>query len=85
MRARAIYLVGRRAKKGLIKAVCRNGKSGYAFLLTTVDGDLNGTADAFRLKVTDNKGKVVFDNQLGQPDTAVPQTISSGKVVVSAK
>jgi len=62
-----------------------NGKSGYAFLLTAVDGDLNGTTDAFRLKVTDNKGAVVFDNQLGQPDSAAPQTISSGKVVISTK
>lgn len=50
-----------------------NGVTGYAFMLTVVDGQRagGGGVDKLRLKVWDNAtGLVVYDNQLGATDTA---------------
>jgi hypothetical protein len=47
-----------------------NGQAGYDFILTAIDGSLNGGGgqDRFRIKITYN-GNVVFDNQITAADT----------------
>jgi hypothetical protein len=69
-----------------------NGKGSYNFMVTVVDGDAyNGTKkpDSFRMKITDLSGAVVYDNQIGQPDTALTPTQSTylggGSVVIHDK
>ena len=65
-----------------------NGTSGYAFLLTAYDGDVNGGdgTDRFRIKIwraSDNT--LVYDNRIGGSDDmngANPQPIASGSIVV---
>ena len=50
-----------------------NGAAGYAFLISAVDGDDigGGAVDRLRLQVTNKAtGAVVYDNQMGAPDTA---------------
>jgi hypothetical protein len=59
-----------------------NGGGSYSFLLTAVDGDLIGTTDKFRIKIW-NTGGVVYDNQLGDSDSATPTTaIAGGSIVI---
>ena len=63
-----------------------NGVSGYGFLLTAYDGQINGcSSDGFRIKITDSDGIVVYDNRLGESDdidTANPLGISGGSIVI---
>jgi hypothetical protein len=65
-----------------------NGKAGFGFLLTAIDGDAcqNKTADRFRIKVWDlATDTVVYDNRLGVPvdvDSADPQLIGGGSIVI---
>jgi PKD repeat protein len=66
-----------------------NGTGNYGFLLTAVDGQVNGGGgvDKFRIKIWDinNGGTVVYDNGLGASediDSASPQPISSGSIVI---
>jgi PKD repeat protein len=65
-----------------------NGVAGYAFLLTATDGQVNGGGgvDRLRLKVwSAATGAVVYDNVLGAGDdldTASPQALSSGSIVI---
>jgi uncharacterized repeat protein (TIGR01451 family) len=67
-----------------------NGSGTYDFTLTAYDGDLQGSGgypDRFRIVITDrNHGNgVVFDNRNGSPtdiDTANPETISGGSIVI---
>ena len=50
-----------------------NGRGNYAFILTAIDGQVNGGggADRFRIKIWDEgSGVKVYDNQDGTDDTA---------------
>jgi hypothetical protein len=63
-----------------------NGVSGYKFVLTAYDGDVNGGGgiDKFRIKITKN-GVVVYDNRVGASDDidlANPTAISGGSIVI---
>jgi hypothetical protein len=70
-----------------------NGKGSYNFMVTVVDGDAyNGTKkpDSFRMKITDPvTNAVVYDNQIGTPDTSLTPTQSTylggGSVVIHDK
>ena len=69
-----------------------NGEGNYAFLLTAIDGQVNGGggADRFRIKIWDEAtGTVVYDNQAGAGDTADLATdgtlVQGGSVVVHTK
>jgi FtsP/CotA-like multicopper oxidase with cupredoxin domain len=66
-----------------------NGTGHYGFLLSAVDGQLNGGGgtDKFRIKIwdMDNGDAVVYDNNLGASediDNANPQIIKSGSIVI---
>jgi hypothetical protein len=70
-----------------------NGAGKYSFTLTAYDGDLmSPTAgpDKFRIRITDdnNSNAVVFDNRItadaspNNLDTADPQVISGGSIVI---
>lgn len=66
-----------------------NGVSGYSFLLTLTDGQINGGGgvDKFRIKVWDDRG-VIYDTMIGYPedmDGANPQTIGGGNTVIHNK
>ena len=61
-----------------------NGVAGYGFLLTAYDG----SPDRLRLKVWDASNTVVYDNRRGisdDVDTADPQAIDGGSIVVNRK
>jgi probable HAF family extracellular repeat protein len=62
-----------------------NGRGNYGFILTAVDGEVNGGGgvDKFRIKIWDNAtGAVVYDNKMGVADTADPTAIAGGSVVI---
>ena len=65
-----------------------NGVSGYSFLLTATDGDINGGGgvDKFRIKIWNTTtGVIVFDNQAGGSDDlslSPTQPISGGSIVI---
>ena len=65
-----------------------NGITGYSFLLTAYDGDVNGGGgvDKFRIKIwRTSTGVVVFDSKMGNPDDmdlANPQAIDGGSIVI---
>ena len=61
-----------------------NNSGNYAFLLTAIDGQVNGgETDKFRIKVWDkNSGVVIYDNQLGTPDSADPTTVIGGGSII---
>ncbi|GAA4469430.1 hypothetical protein GCM10023189_56440 [Nibrella saemangeumensis] len=62
-----------------------NGQSGYGFMLTATDGDLNKTKgpDRFRIKIWQvSSGQTVYDNQYGAGDTADPTTVIGGGSIV---
>ena len=66
-----------------------NGVSGYDFTLTAYDGDApsGGGVDKFRIRITKNNGgTVIFDNRMGvsstDMDTAMPEAISGGSIVI---
>jgi hypothetical protein len=63
-----------------------NDISGFNFLLTLTDGDINGGGgmDKFRIKIWDASG-VVYDNLFESPDdmdNAGPQAIGAGNIVI---
>jgi hypothetical protein len=61
-----------------------NGNGDYGFMLTVIDGGKTGT-DKFRIKIWDST-EVVYDNNLGSPDTDNPTTaIAGGSIVIHAK
>jgi len=69
-----------------------NGTGNYGFLLSAVDGQVNGGGgfDKFRIKIWDinNGDAVVYDNNLGASediDSANPQMIRSGTIVIHSK
>jgi hypothetical protein len=66
-----------------------NGAGSYTFMLTAIDGDMNGSQspseDRFRIKITDNNnnGAMVYDNQLGVADTSDPTTtLGGGNIII---
>jgi uncharacterized repeat protein (TIGR03803 family) len=62
-----------------------NGEPGYKFILTAVDGQLNGTGtDRFRIKIwKDGQTVPVYDNQRGAADEATATTaIGGGSILV---
>jgi hypothetical protein len=68
-----------------------NGNGGYGFLLTATDAQVSGGggADKFRIKIwNSSEGSVVYDNVVGEPDdvdSAKPQAIGGGSIVIHAK
>jgi uncharacterized repeat protein (TIGR03803 family) len=63
-----------------------NGSGNYGFLLTAIDGQVNGGGgvDRFRIKILDkSSGGVVYDNQMGAADTTDPTTaIGGGSITI---
>ncbi len=62
-----------------------NGVSGYSFLLSAVDSELNGyrNADTFRMQIWNQNGALVYDNQVNAPRNApAAQVIAGGSIVV---
>ncbi len=62
-----------------------NGSGSYGYMLTAIDGSINGTiTDKFRLKIWNKAdGAVVYDNQMGASDQSDPTTpISFGNIVI---
>lgn len=59
-----------------------NGVAGYGFLLTAIDGDSKANPDAFRMKIMDSSGSVVYDNQMGSDDTSSNATVLGGGSIV---
>jgi hypothetical protein len=58
-----------------------NGAGEYGFLLTAVDGEVNGGGgiDRFRIKIWDkSSGDVIYDNNGGQADDSTPSTTLGG-------
>jgi len=66
-----------------------NGAGDYGFLLTAIDGQINGGGgvDKFRIKIWDKTtGTIIYDNQMDAPDTADPTTaIAGGSIVIHTK
>jgi hypothetical protein len=65
-----------------------NGVSGYSFMLTATDGDVQngGGADKLRIKIWNTAtGTIVFDNQIGGTDDlslAPTEPLSGGSIVI---
>ncbi|MEX2140431.1 MAG: autotransporter-associated beta strand repeat-containing protein [Pirellulales bacterium] len=64
-----------------------NGAGNYGFMLTAVDGQINGGGglDKFRIKIWDknNGDSIVYDNQIGADDDATPTTgLGGGQIVI---
>ncbi len=62
-----------------------NGVAGYGFILTAIDGQVNGGGgvDKFRIKIWEVAGgMVVYDNQLGQDETGNASTALGGGSIV---
>jgi HYR domain-containing protein/PKD domain-containing protein len=74
--------------KGVFRGVGKiNGAGNFGFMLTVLDGDVKGTngVDRLRIKIWDmsNNDSIVYDNQMGAPDTADPVVVvSNGNIVV---
>ena len=61
------------------------GQSGVAFTMTVVDGQLDGTGiDKIRMRIFNkNNGSVIYDNQFGASDAALPtQAVGLNSVIV---
>lgn len=63
-----------------------NGSGSYGFILTAIDADLTPSTDQdrFRIKIWDQgTGVVIYDNQMGDSDSADPSTaISGGSIMI---
>ena len=62
-----------------------NGSGDYAFMLTAIDGQLNGGGgnDKFRIKVWNKTTNVIiYDNLLDAPDSSDPTTVLGGGSIV---
>ncbi len=67
-----------------------NGIGNYGFMLTAIDGDINGGggSDKFRIKIwdKDNGDAIVYDNQSSEADDAAVATeLGGGSIVIHAK
>jgi len=61
------------------------GQSGIGFTMTVSDGQLDGTGvDKIRMKIYNkNNGKIIYDNQPGASDAALPtQAVGTNSIVV---
>lgn len=61
------------------------GQSGVGFTMTVVDGQLDGTGtDKIRMKIYNkNNGAVIYDNQFGASDAALPtQAVGTNSIIV---
>ncbi|MBI3328391.1 MAG: hypothetical protein HYZ81_17025 [Nitrospinae bacterium] len=86
---------GRRTNRAAARAQYKgvgtiNGFGPYGFMLTAIDGQISGGGgtDKFRIKIWDKaRGDIiVYDNQLGDSDTAEPITvIGGGSIVIHSK
>ncbi|MBP7934824.1 MAG: PKD domain-containing protein [Phycisphaerae bacterium] len=65
-----------------------NGAEGYSFILTAIDGQINGGGgtDKFRIRIwgTDSNG-MVYDNMLGAAQTDTPTTVIGGGSILIHK
>jgi hypothetical protein len=62
-----------------------DGQSGVNFIMTVIDGDLDGTGvDKIRMKIYNkNNGKIIYDNQPGLSDAALPtQAVGANSIIV---
>jgi parallel beta-helix repeat protein len=61
-----------------------NAAGDYGFMLTAIDGAINGGSDKFRIKIWDRAaGVLVYDNMLGVDENAEPTTaIGGGSIVI---
>lgn len=65
-----------------------NGSGEYGFMLTTIDGQINGGggADRFRIKIWEREsGKIIYDNQMDAGDDEEPTTALGGGSIVIHK
>ena len=65
-----------------------NGAGDYRFMLTAIDGQINGGGgnDRFRIKIWDQaSGAIIYDNQRGGDDNAALNTIIGGGSIVIHK
>jgi hypothetical protein len=66
-----------------------NQSGNYSFILTAIDGTQQGSggSDKFRIKIYDqNQGnQVIYDNNIGSPDTSDPTTVPAGGNVIIHK
>jgi len=65
-----------------------NGAGDFGFMLSAVDGDVNGGGgtDRFRIKIWDKgTGGVIYDNQTGTADDAAATTVIEGGNIVIHK
>lgn len=61
-----------------------NGLGEYGFLLTAIDGQINGGGgtDKFRIKIWEIGGDIVYDNQMASEDNAILTTVLGGGSIV---
>ena len=62
-----------------------NGQGDYGFMLTAVDGAVNGGGgtDRFRIRIWERStGAAVYDNQMDAGDTADPTTALGGGSII---
>lgn len=66
-----------------------NGVGNYGFLITAVDGDVNGGGgvDKFRVKIWDAASSaIVYDNKMGAPeDSDASDALGGGSIVIHSK
>lgn len=82
-----LVLAGARAQYKGVGEI--NGTGGYGFLITAIDGQINGGGgvDKLRVKIWDRaSGRIVYDNQIGVTDSANPTTsIQGGSIVIHSR
>jgi hypothetical protein len=60
-----------------------NGAGDFAFLVSAIDGALNGSADTFRMRIWDKTtGAVIYDSEIGRGDGAPAITVLGGGSIV---
>jgi hypothetical protein len=82
------WLVVAGAKAQFKGAGTINGAGDYGFMLTAIDGQINGGggADKFRIKIWEvATGDIVYDNLMDAADTADPTTVIGGGSIVIHK
>ena len=60
-----------------------NGRTGYSYLLSAVDGGTYSKNDRIRFQIWDKSGGIVYDNEPGAELYAVPDTpLSKGNIII---
>ena len=65
-----------------------NGEGEYKFMLSAIDGNLNGNgeADKFRIKIWNkDTDEIIYDNELSEADDADATTVIQGGSIVIHK